>query len=68
MIFTSLSCLLFKQDGLVQKIRIFINFIPAIDIAMNMNYGCAVYVNTITERSTELRVLKPNTITSELVG
>ena len=65
---TSLSCLLFKQDVLVQKIRIFINFIPAIDRAMNMNYGCAVYVNTITDRSRELRVLKLNTITSQVVG
>ena len=45
-----------------------INFIPAIDIAMNMNYGSAVYVNTITDRSRELRVLKLNTITSQVVG
>ena len=35
---------------------------------MNMNYGCAVYVNTITDRSRELRVLKLDTITSEVVG
>ena len=68
MIFTFLSCLLFKQDVLVQKIRIFINFIPAIDIAMNMNYGCAVYVNTVTDRSRQLRDLKLNTITSQVVG
>ena len=49
--FLSLSCLLFKQQNCVHaKIRIFINFIPAIDIAMVMNYGCSVYVNTITDR------------------